>query len=393
MPSASSSTWPVIRVKTSFVRVRIERVSTSLFTSCNVGAFFPFCACTTEHEKVKMMMIRKWADKGLLPMSISNGDICESSTLTALNYFIYMGAIKEDKEVSTISTPNGEKEQYPFFSPEDMDQVTDKKQLRTLLKKNKVDLKSVDRTLEYERELQKLQVELVKLQSWIVKKKKRVAVIFEGRDAAGKGGSVRRFKEHLNPRAMRVVALTKPTNIEKGQWYFRRYVKEMPNPGELVLFDRSWYNRAVVEPVMGFCTEAEYEKFMRQVPEYEHMLYEDGVHLIKFWFSISKEEQLKRFQKRAHNKLKQWKLSPVDLVSQEKWDVYTDHKERMFSKTHTSFSPWTIIKTNDKKTARLESIRHVLAQFDYDNKSMEPGMLPDPNVVLRYHRSILQLDQ
>jgi len=284
-------------------------------------------------------------------------------------------------------------EDHPYFTPDQLEEVEGRKDLLNLLKANKVDIKNILNTLEYEKQLSALQVELVKLQSWIHEKNKRVAVIFEGRDAAGKGGAIRRFKEHLNPRAMRVVALTKPTNIEKGQWYFRRYVKEMPNPGEMVFFDRSWYNRAVVEPVMGFCTPTEYDKFMRQVPEYEHMLYEDEVYLIKFWFSISKEEQLKRFEKRAKNKLKQWKLSPVDLVSQEKWDEYTKYKELMFLKTHTSFSPWTIIKTNDKKAARLESMRHVLAHFDYTDKNADPNMLPDPNVVLRYHRSILQLDK
>lgn len=284
-------------------------------------------------------------------------------------------------------------EDHPYFTPEEIEEVEGRKDLLNLLKANKVDIKNILNTLEYEKQLSTLQIELVKLQSWIHENNKRVAVIFEGRDAAGKGGAIRRFKEHLNPRAMRVVALTKPTNIEKGQWYFRRYVKEMPNPGEMVFFDRSWYNRAVVEPVMGFCTQTEYDKFMRQVPEYEHMLYEDEVYLIKFWFSISKEEQLKRFEKRAKNKLKQWKLSPVDLVSQEKWDEYTKYKELMFLRSHTSFSPWTIIKTNDKKAARLESMRHVLAHFDYTDKNTDPSILPDPNVVLRYHRSILQLDK
>ena len=298
--------------------------------------------------------------------------------------------LKQKVEALEIEDPEG---QFPFFSVEQLEEVGNRKDLLHLLRENKVDLKSVLSNLEYEKQLEQLQIELVKLQSWLHENKIRVGVIFEGRDAAGKGGAIRRFKEHLNPRAMRVVALTKPTNIEKGQWYFRRYVKELPNPGEMVFFDRSWYNRAVVEPVMGFCTQPEYDKFMRQVPEFEHMLYEDEVHLIKFWFSISKQEQLKRFEKRAKNKLKQWKLSPVDLVSQEKWDVYTKYKESMFSKTHTSFSPWTIIKTNDKKAARLESMRHVLSHFEYTDKAVDPSMLPDPNVVLRYHRSILQLDK
>jgi len=252
---------------------------------------------------------------------------------------------------------------------------------------------SLIETIDYESELLKLQAELVELQQWTAKHKKRVCVLFEGRDAAGKGGAIRRFTEHLNPRSMRVVALTKPTKIEKGQWYFRRYIKELPDPGELVFFDRSWYNRAVVEPVMDFCSEEQYKKFMLQVPEFEHMLYEDGVIIIKFWFSISKEEQERRFNSRLKNPLKQWKFSPVDKEGQNRWDKYTFYKEQMFSKTHTSISPWIIIKTNNKKQARLESIRHVLSHFDYDRKGIShTTVLPDPNVVQRYHRMITQID-
>jgi len=248
-------------------------------------------------------------------------------------------------------------------------------------------------SLEYEKELIKLQGELVDLQQWVAKHKKRVAIIFEGRDAAGKGSAIRRFIEHLNPRSMRVVALAKPTEVEKGQWYFRRYIKELPNPGEIVFFDRSWYNRAVVEPVMGFCNEEEYNKFMAQVTEFEHMLYEDGVDLIKFWFSISKEEQLARFNSRLANPLKRWKFSPVDQEGQKRWDNYTYYKEQMFSKTHTTFSPWIIIKTNVKKEARLESMRYVLSKFNYDNKGNSGTTLfPDPNVVQRYHRLVKQID-
>ena len=252
---------------------------------------------------------------------------------------------------------------------------------------------SLIKSIDYQSELLKLQAELVDLQQWIAKHKKRVCVLFEGRDAAGKGSAIRRFTEHLNPRSMRVVALTKPTEIEKGQWYFRRYIKELPEPGELVFFDRSWYNRAVVEPVMDFCTDLQYKKFMLQVPEFEHMLYEDGVIIIKFWFSISKEEQVQRFNSRLKNPLKQWKFSPVDREGQNRWDKYTFYKEQMFSKTHTSISPWIIIKTNNKKQARLESIRHVLSQFDYDRKgSSTTTILPDPNVVQRYHRMVNQID-
>ena len=262
--------------------------------------------------------------------------------------------------------------------------------------KSKLDPKKHQKLLNsfnYETELLKLQTELVDLQHWVAKHKKRVCVIFEGRDAAGKGGAIRRFTEHLNPRSMRVVALTKPTEVERGQWYFRRYIKELPDPGELVFFDRSWYNRAVVEPVMGFCTDDQYKKYMVQVPEFEHMLYEDGVIIIKFWFSISKAEQLRRFNSRLANPLKQWKFSPVDKEGQKRWDLYTTYKEQMFSKTHTSFSPWIIIKTNDKKEARLESIRYVLSQFEYDRKgSANTAILPDPNIAQRYHRMIQQID-
>lgn len=264
------------------------------------------------------------------------------------------------------------------------------------LVKSKLEPKLYAKALEvvqYENELLKLQAELVDLQQWVAKYKKRVCVIFEGRDAAGKGGAIRRFTEHLNPRSMRVVALTKPTEVEQGQWYFRRYIKELPEPGELVFFDRSWYNRAVVEPVMGFCSEEQYKKYMVQVPEFEHMLYEDGVIIIKFWFSISKDEQLRRFNSRLSNPLKEWKFSPVDKEGQKRWDLYTKYKEQMFSQTHTSFSPWIIVKTNNKKEARLESIRYVLSKFEYDRKgSTNTAILPDPNIIQRYHRLVKQMD-
>ncbi|MDC3195938.1 polyphosphate kinase 2 [Flavobacteriaceae bacterium] len=247
--------------------------------------------------------------------------------------------------------------------------------------------------LAYEKQLRDLQIELVKLQQWVLKENKRVAVIFEGRDAAGKGGNIRRFMEHLNPRSSRLVALNKPTNVEKGQWYFQRYIKELPNPGEIVFFDRSWYNRAVVEPVMGFCSDKEYNDFLVQVPEFEHMLYEDGLIIIKFWLSISKEEQLNRFNARNNNPLKRWKFSPVDKKGQELWDTYTHYKDEMYSKTHTTYCPWMIIKTNHKKTARLEAMRYVLSSFDYDGKKETSTLLtPDPNVVTRYYRSNFQID-
>jgi len=241
--------------------------------------------------------------------------------------------------------------------------------------------------------LHELQSELVNLQKWVARNKMRVAIIFEGRDAAGKGGAIKRFKEHLNPRSSRVVALTKPTEVEKGQWYFRRYIQVLPNPGEIVFFDRSWYNRAVVEPVMDFCSKDQYEKFMVQAPEFEHLLYEDNVKVIKFWFSISKDEQKKRFDGRMGNPLKVWKFSPVDMEGQKLWDKYTHYKEQMFSKTHTNFSPWIIVKTNDKKQARLESMRYVLSQFDYEGKGQSKApILHDPNVIMCYHRSAIQID-
>lgn len=246
----------------------------------------------------------------------------------------------------------------------------------------------------YEKELRKLQGELVNLQKWVIENNKKVAIIFEGRDASGKGGTVRRFAEHLNPRAMRVVALNKPTEIERHQWYFNRYIKELPDAGEIVFFDRSWYNRAVVEPVMGFCTQDDYDRFMVQVPEFEHMLYESGTTIIKFWFSVSKEDQSKRFSSRLSSELKKWKFSPVDEKGQELWDKFTYYKDQMFTRTHNSFSPWIIVKSDNKKLARLESIKYVLSLFDYDEKKeAKSNLLVDPNIVHRYFRMINQLDK
>ena len=275
----------------------------------------------------------------------------------------------------------------------DFEDLETNKDLLNVLEHKKIPFQKVQKRILFNEELRLLQIELVKLQQWVSKNKKRVAIVFEGRDAAGKGGSIRRFMEHMNPRSSRLVALNKPTEVEKGQWYFQRYIKELPNPGEIVYFDRSWYNRAVVEPVMGFCTKAQYKDFLVQVPEYEHMMYEDGLIIIKFWLSISKEEQLKRFEARKTNPLKRWKFSPVDQKGQELWGSYTDYKDEMFSKTHTSYSPWVIIKTNDKKIARLEAIRHVLSKFDYDDKgTVATTLAPDPNVVMRYFRSNDQID-
>ncbi|MRJ01955.1 MAG: polyphosphate kinase 2 [Epsilonproteobacteria bacterium] len=263
--------------------------------------------------------------------------------------------------------------------------------LKMLVKKKKI-AKAI-REVEYEEELTKLQIELIKMQNWIYENKKRLMIIFEGRDAAGKGGAIKRFIMHLNPRKYRVVALPAPTEVEKGQFYFQRYFKHLPDPGEIAFFDRSWYNRAIVEPVYGFCTREQYERFMKEVPEIEHALIDDGIMLIKFWFSISKETQKKRFEERLRNPLKQWKLSPVDMKAQELWDEITRYKEEMFSRTHTSYSPWIIVNSNNKKMARLESIRYVLAQIPYEGKDeAKVSLIPDPDVVQRYHRRNVQID-
>ncbi len=286
-----------------------------------------------------------------------------------------------------------EDESKPSLLPEDLDAINSNKGLITLLRQKGFSTKKALNTIHYEQELEKLQIQLVQLQRDIQLQGRRVAIVCEGRDAAGKGGTIRRFIEHLNPRTARVVALSKPTEVEQGQWYFQRYVSELPNPGEIRFFDRSWYNRAVVEPVMGFCTDSQYAQFMQQVPEFEHMLYEDGVELIKFWFSISKEEQEQRFESRKQNPLKQWKISPVDEKAQENWDVYSHYKEEMFSKTHTTFSPWIIVRANNKKRARLESMRYVLSRLNYAGKDKSGTSLhPDPAVVRRFHRSNKQID-
>ncbi|MEW6677797.1 MAG: polyphosphate kinase 2 [Pseudomonadota bacterium] len=237
----------------------------------------------------------------------------------------------------------------------------------------------------YEKEKYKLQVELLKLQAWVKETGQKVVILFEGRDAAGKGGTIKRFMEHLNPRGARVVALEKPTETERGQWYFQRYVQHLPTAGEIALFDRSWYNRAGVERVMGFCSDDEYREFMRQAPEFERNLARSGVHLIKFWFSVSREEQRRRFQERQVHPLKQWKLSPIDLASLDKWDDYTKAKEAMFFYTDTADAPWTVIKSDDKKRARLNAMRYVLHKLPYTKKDIERIGPLDPLLVGRAH--------
>ncbi|MDD5028077.1 MAG: polyphosphate kinase 2 [Rhodoferax sp.] len=222
----------------------------------------------------------------------------------------------------------------------------------------------------YEAEKYKLQVELLKLQSWCKETGQRIVILYEGRDAAGKGGTIRRFMEHLNPRGARVVALEKPSDAERGQWYFQRYIQHLPTAGEIVLFDRSWYNRAGVERVMGFCTEAQYQQFIQQAPMFERQLVQSGVYLIKFWFSVSRKEQRRRFKEREVHPLKQWKLSPIDLASLDKWDDYTKAKEAMFFETDTADAPWTVIKSDCKKRARLNAMRYVLHKLPYSQKEL-----------------------
>lgn len=235
----------------------------------------------------------------------------------------------------------------------------------------------------YERQKYHLQVELLKLQSWVKLTGQRLVILFEGRDAAGKGGTIKRFMEHLNPRGARVVALEKPSEVERGQWYFQRYVTHLPTAGEIVLFDRSWYNRAGVERVMGFCKDEEYAEFMHQAPEFERHLVKSGVHLIKFWFSVSREEQRRRFKERKSHPLKQWKLSPIDLASLDKWDDYTKAKESMFFHTDTADTPWTVIKSDCKKRARLNAMRYVLHKMPYEGKDTSQIGRLDPLLVGR----------
>jgi len=235
----------------------------------------------------------------------------------------------------------------------------------------------------YERQKYHLQVELLKLQAWVKESRQRIIILFEGRDAAGKGGTIKRFMEHLNPRGARVVALDKPSDVERGQWYFQRYINHLPTAGEIVLFDRSWYNRAGVERVMGFCTEEEYQQFLRDVPEFERQLVRSGIHLFKFWFSVSREEQQRRFKERRLHPLKQWKLSAVDRASLHKWDDYTRAKEAMFLHCDTSDAPWTVIKSDCKKRARLNALRYVLQRLPYGNRQAGIIGAVDPLIVGR----------
>jgi polyphosphate kinase 2 len=244
----------------------------------------------------------------------------------------------------------------------------------------------------YEKDKAQLQAELLKVQHWGLETGQKFVLLFEGRDAAGKGGTIKRFTEHLNPRHARVVALAKPTDEERGQWFFQRYVSQLPTEGEIVFYDRSWYNRAGVERVMSFCGPNDYLEFMRQTPELERMLVRSGIRLYKYWFSVTREEQLRRFKSRETDPLKQWKLSPIDKASLNKWDDYTEAKEAMFFYTDTADAPWTVVKSNDKKRARLNCMRHFLASLDYPGKDESIVGMPDPLIVGQAHHVIHHSD-
>ena len=244
--------------------------------------------------------------------------------------------------------------------------LNSKKGLKFLLQgKENLEFDKAIKFVSKEREIKSLQEELIKLQNWVIDNNKRVVILFEGRDAAGKGGAIRKFTHYLNPRHLRKVALPKPTEDELGQWYFQRYINRLPKKGKMVFFDRSWYNRAVVEPVNGFCTQDEYRRFMNQVNEFEKMIIEDGIYLVKFYFSISQNEQARRFEKMKSDPLKKWKMSSVDEKAQELWDVYTEYKKNMFKKTDTKMAPWVILKGNKKMDARVDAIKHVLNTLPY----------------------------
>jgi polyphosphate kinase 2 len=287
---------------------------------------------------------------------------------------------KKDNVVDIDSSqPPGDRRESPSHIFGEMRHSPE--QIKELFRSGTYPYKTKIRRSSYEKHKEELQVELLKVQSWVKETGQRIVVFFEGRDAAGKGGTIKRFMEHLNPRAASVVALEKPTDHERGQWYFQRYIKHLPTEGEMVFFDRSWYNRAGVERVMGFCDSLEYLEFMRQVPDLERMLVRSGIRLFKFWFSVTHEEQERRFNARSGDPLKQWKLSPIDQESQNKWDEYTEAKEAMFFYTDTADSPWTVIKSDDKKRARLNCMQHFLSELDYPGKNRHVVRGPDPLIV------------
>ncbi len=252
------------------------------------------------------------------------------------------------------------------ISPKNLKKLNSKKGLLALLSKEPLNVERAIRYVDYQKKLEELQIELIRLQTWAINKEERIIVIFEGRDAAGKGGAIRRLTERINPRHMRIVALPKPTEDEQSQWYFQRYVEQLPKAGEIVFFDRSWYNRAVIEPVNGFCSQEEYQIFMNQVNDFEKMILQSGIHVVKIYMSISKKEQSKRFEEIKSDPLKQWKMTKLDEKAQDFWDDYTIYKKSMFEKTNTKISPWKIIRANRKTEARVNVINHILDSIPYD---------------------------
>ncbi len=295
------------------------------------------------------------------------------------------------KSKGVISEELADKEEIQ--SPISNIDENDKKETVKSSKKKKIQIWVKKETLEYEQELRKLQIELLKYQNYVKENRLKVLMIFEGRDAAGKGGTIKRITEHLNPRGARVVALEKPSDIEKTQWYFQRYVQHLPSAGEIVIFDRSWYNRAGVEPVMGFCSREEQHEFLREVPEFEQMLVNSGILLMKFYFSVSKKEQAKRFKKRTIDPLKQYKLSLVDKESQKLWDKYTIAKFSMLMASNTDISPWTIIKSDDKKEARINCIKYILSNVKYTNKLPKKFLKINSKVLISGKEEISTMEQ
>ncbi len=291
------------------------------------------------------------------------------------------GSAKTD--TGTVSPADGapveETGERPGHRPTEMRH--DKDAIRRIFETGEYPYKRKISRSAYEKQKAELQVELLKVQEWVKQTRSKIVLIFEGRDAAGKGGTIKRFTEHMNPRGARVVALEKPTEREKSQWYFQRYIEQFPAGGEIVLFDRSWYNRAGVERVMGFCTPNEYLEFMREAPEIERMMVRNGIILFKYWFSVTREQQHRRFVARENEPLKKWKLSPIDRQSLDKWDDYTEAKEAMFFYTDTADAPWTIIKSDDKKRARLNCMKHFLAALPYPEKDEHIVGRPDPLIV------------
>jgi len=278
------------------------------------------------------------------------------------------------------------KEKKIVITEEDLARINSKEGILELLKDKEFKLDKVLSELRYLEEMEDLQEEMIKLQNWMIESDKRLLIIFEGRDAAGKGGTIKRFTESLMPRYHRVVALPKPTDAERGQWYFQRYINQLPSFDEIVLFDRSWYNRAVVEPVNGFCSEDQYNFFMKQVNDFEKMLTDDGIIIFKFWLDITKEEQAERFEERRTDPLKQWKIGPVDSKAQDLWDKYTHYRDLMLKATNSKHCPWIFVNADNKKKTRLETIRYILNALDYEGKDSEKvAFLANREVIRLYH--------